>query len=265
MNRRVVVLLSGGQDSTTVLFNALHNGGPDDKLYCLTIDYGQRHKIEVDAARRVVHVAKQYYPDHIEEHEVLHLGNILHATSPLVSGNELEQYENWDKLPGGLEKTFVPLRNQLFITIAANRAAAYGAERLFIGVSQEDYGGYPDCRYPFVASIQATINEGLGEGKLGFPRLWVCAPLIHLTKAATVKMAANIPGCFEALAFSHTAYDGQYPPIGKDHATLLRAKGFAEAGYPDPLVIRAHEEGLMVLPETSNYDDYRKEHDGAVA
>jgi 7-cyano-7-deazaguanine synthase len=259
MNRRAVVLLSGGQDSTTVLFYALAAANQGDKFYCLTIDYGQRHKIEIAAAHKVVAMARQYYPDLIEEHEVLHLGSgILQATSPLVSGNELEQYENWDKLPGGLEKTFVPLRNQLFLTLAANRAAAFRADRLFIGVSQEDYGGYPDCRYSFISALQASVNEGLGDGKMGFPRLWIMAPLMHLSKCATVQLAARVKGCFEALAYSHTAYDGQYPPVGHDHATLLRAKGFAEAGFADPLVVRAHKEGLMDLPDTPNYDDFRE-------
>lgn len=249
---RVLVLLSGGQDSTTVLFRALDDG---HEVYALTINYGQRHAIEIGAAARVYEEALKHYRPLLLGHEILHIGSILESSSPLVSDNELEQYADHQSLPGGIERTFVPLRNQLFLTIAANRAVAHQCESIHLGVSQEDYGGYPDCRIPFLIAIGDAIDAGLE----GVAKVDIEAPLVQMTKADTVRMAASMRGCWEALAFTHTAYDGGYPPVSHDHASLLRAKGFEEAGLPDPLVVRAARENLMPLPHTPNYDDVNRE------
>lgn len=248
--KTALVVLSGGQDSTTCLFEALQD---HDRVLAITFDYEQRHKREIQAAREVIDVARTYYGHRHIEHEVIVLGPILKGTSPLVSNTELEQYADHKSLPGGIEKTFVPMRNQLFLTIAANRAVVFGANKVYTGVSQEDYGGYPDCREPFVFALEKATQLALEDAfTLTFE-----TPLMHLSKAESVIKAMEYEGCYEALAYSHTAYDGNYPPAGKDHATLLRAKGFEEAGVADPLVLRAHNEGLMALPETSNYEKYR--------
>ncbi|WP_174832602.1 7-cyano-7-deazaguanine synthase, partial [Staphylococcus aureus] len=180
--------------------------------------------------------------------------HILKSTSPLVSGNALEQYESHKVLPGGIEKTFVPMRNQLFLTIAANRAYALGCKVVVTGVCQEDFGGYPDCRQKFINSLKEATALGSYNDGLNDPNaLQFYTPLMNLTKAETVEMAMELPGCYGMLAYTHTSYDGQFPPTGKDHATLLRAKGFEEADWPDPLVIRAWRLGLMPLPLTKNY------------
>jgi 7-cyano-7-deazaguanine synthase len=252
---KAMVVLSGGQDSTTCLAWAIAQGYG---VHCITFDYGQKHKIEIDAALNVAHMLG--VP--LSKHEIVKLGDgILAGTSPLVNKNEqLEQYADHHSLPRGLEKTFVPMRNQLFLTVAANRAVVAGCDILVTGVCQEDFGGYPDCREVFIDNLVASINTGLYTDpydEQGRFRFEIETPLMHLTKAASVKMAQALPGCMEALAYSHTAYDGQYPPKGRDHATLLRAKGFEEAGVADPLVVRAHKEGLMDLPATANYDSYR--------
>lgn len=251
-----LIVLSGGQDSTTVLFKVLTGNGYEE-VHCVTFDYGQRHRAEVNAAIKVVAFARQYYPDIVLTHEIIELGPVLRGTSPLVSQERLEQYVGWEHLPGGIEKTFVPMRNMLFLTIAANRAAVHGCLHIYTGVSQEDYGGYPDCREAFIASLEDTMNASLD----GVTKIYLRTPLMHLSKADTCIMASKIRGCFEALAFSHTSYDGAYPPTGNDHATLLRAKGFHEAHLPDPLVLRAVKEGLMELPTTANYDETRSEMD----
>jgi 7-cyano-7-deazaguanine synthase len=244
---RAIVVLSGGQDSTTCLYWALHAGA---KVHAVTFDYNQRHKREIDAARDVVMLATRQYPGQILSHEVVSLGPVLQGTSPLVSGEKLEQYKDHASLPGGLEKTFVPMRNQLFLTIAANRAAVHECEALITGVCEEDYGGYPDCRSGFIRALQHACNTGTFTGENGAPHsIAIMTPLMKLTKAQSVDLAMSLPGCYKALAYTHTSYDGQYPPIGKDHATLLRAKGFERAGVPDPLVLRAFKEGLMDLPE----------------
>lgn len=245
---RAVVVLSGGQDSTTCLFWAKELGL---ELHAVTFDYHQRHVREIEAARKVAKLAG------VASHEVIELGPILKGTSPLVSkDHELEQYADHSVLPGGLEKTFVPMRNQLFLTVAANRAYVHNAEVMVTGVCEEDYGGYPDCRQEFIHALNHACNKGTFTGKDGAPKsIAILTPLMKLTKKASVELAMSLPGCYQALAYTHTSYDGQYPPLGKDHATLLRQKGFEEAGVPDPLVLRANHEGLMDLPFTNNYSD----------
>lgn len=243
--KRALVVLSGGQDSTTCLFWAKALGA---ELHAVTFDYNQRHRREIEAAKKVAELAG------VASHEIIELGPVLKGSSPLVSSNELEQYADHQSLPGGLEKTFVPMRNQMFLTIAANRAYVLEADALVTGVCEEDFGGYPDCRQAFIDKFAAACNEGTFTGMDGANEaLDIATPLMYLTKAASVQLALELPGCYNALAFSHTSYDGQYPPIGHDHATLLRAKGFEEAGVPDPLILRAWVEQVMELPETPNY------------
>lgn len=244
--KRAMVVLSGGQDSTTCLFAAKRAGY---ELYAVTFDYGQRHRRELEAARIVAALAG------VVDHEVVKLGPVLQGTSPLVSGAELEQYSDHKSLPGGLEKTFVPMRNQLFLTIAANRAYVKECDLLYTGVCQEDYGGYPDCRQVFIDALGLACNLGTFTGEPGTrPNLEIATPLMNLTKAQSIHLALEIQGCYGALAYTHTSYDGQYPPTGHDHATLLREKGFEEAGIPDPLIIRAYLENYLDdMPWTENY------------
>ena len=244
---KAIIVLSGGQDSTTCLFYAKAKGY---ECHCVTFDYNQRHKIEIEAAKKIARLAG------VASHEIITLGPILKGTSPLVSDEKLEQYKDHHSLPGGLEKTFVPMRNQLFLTIAANRAAVIGAQVIVTGVCQEDSGGYPDCREDFCRSLEWSCNLALGmNSPASDGQIEILTPLMFLTKAKSVKLALSLPGCYEALAYSHTSYDGAYPPVGHDHATLLRAKGFEEAGVPDPLILRAWREGLMELPGTNNYTE----------
>lgn len=247
---KMLVVLSGGQDSTTCLFWAkslLGNAG--DELHAVTFDYGQRHRIEIDAARKVASLAG------VESHEVISVPNCLRSASPLVDyDNELERYQDYasmDKIIGNrVELTFVPMRNTLFLTIAANRAIALGCDKLVTGVCQEDNANYPDCRESYINAMELAINESLTP-----KHLEILTPLMHLSKAETVQLAYNIgQGALDALAYSHTSYDGKYPPTDMNHSNVLRAEGFRQAGLPDPLVLRAYREGLMPLPLTSNYD-----------
>lgn len=243
-NKKAIVVLSGGQDSTTCAY-AAKQAGYD--VAAVTFDYGQRHRIEIESSRKIARMVGAV------SHEVIRLPDqVLHSASPLVSGSELEQYADHKSLPGGIEKTFVAMRNQLFLTIAANRAVCVGAQYIYTGVCQEDFGGYPDCRQVFIDAVQHAINMS-NEGAA--KPIEIITPLMDLTKAESVRLALSLPGCYEALAYTHTAYDGNYPPTGHDHATLLRAKGFEEANVPDPLVLRAWAEGVMPLPMTHNYDN----------
>jgi 7-cyano-7-deazaguanine synthase len=242
---KAVVVFSGGQDSTTCLYWALQRF---DQVVAISINYGQRHVRELLAARTIAAMAGV-------GHKTINVGpGVLAGPSPLISDNTLEQYKDHASLPGGLEKTFVYMRNQLFLTIAASHACALGTNVLVTGVCEEDFGGYPDCRRDFIDAFEDAATLGTFTGEDGMlAGLHVLTPLMNLTKAKSVLLALNLPGCYSALAYSHTSYDGAYPPTGKDHATLLRAKGFEQACVPDPLVLRANKEGLMDLPDTVNY------------
>lgn len=250
---KAIIVLSGGQDSTACAFWGKHRGL---ELHAVTFDYGQRHQREIDAARIIGDMVE------LASHEFITLpAGILAGTSPLVSDTPLEQYRDHASLPGGLEKTFVPMRNQLFFTIAANRAYCIGAQMLITGVCQEDNGGYPDCTDGFIHNMEHACNSGAFTGVDGAPDgLRILTPLMDMTKADSVRLALSLPGCYEALQFTHTSYDGAYPPTGKDHATLLRAKGFEEAGIPDPLVLRAWADNLMELPMSANYSPKLVQH-----
>lgn len=253
MSKKALLVLSGGQDSTTCLFWLQAQGY---EIHTVTFDYGQRHKRELESAMLIAGMAG------VEPYnsEVIKLGDgILQGTSPLVSDNKLEQYENHQSLPGGLEKTFVPMRNQLFLTVAANRAFCKGIDTLVTGVCQEDFGGYPDCRAVFIDALNLACTLGTFTGEDGaIGPLKILTPLMYMSKAEAVRMAWDMTqnglNCYGALAYSHTSYDGQYPPTGRDHATLLRAKGFEEADIPDPLILRAwRDHDLEHLPDAPNY------------
>lgn len=233
MNNNALVILSGGQDSTTVLFLALMTY---DTVHALTVDYGQRHAVEINAASQVWERARKAYPDTAGRHEILSLPpNILESTSPLTDPNvPLAFYASVADLPGGIEKTFVPMRNTLLLTLAVNRALALGADNVLTGLCEEDYGGYPDCRNKYLKAMQAATDASTeGVGQVHF-----FAPLMHLTKKQTVKLARRLPHCWPALALSHTCYAGEGRPCGVCHACLLRARGFAEARLLDPLLER---------------------------
>lgn len=251
INEKVLVVLSGGQDSTTCLFWACRTWGAEN-VSAITFDYGQRHRAELAAADRVAQMAGV-----ADRHERVLVPDVLVSTSPLTSGAELERYtdaEQMDQVIGDRrEATFVPMRNALFITLAANRAEAIGATNLVLGVCQMDNANYDDCRQVFLDAAERYVNTALGHDHRGTPKIRLVAPLLFLTKAQTVHLARELPGCWEALAYSHTSYDGQYPPTDMNHANVLRAQGFEQAGLPDPLVLRAHAEGLMDLPSSANY------------
>lgn len=248
MPSKALVVLSGGQDSTTCLFLAKQKY---DEVHAVTFNYGQRHAIEIRAAVKVAEMCG------VASHEIIELGPILKGKSPLTDIDaQLESYDNYkvmDAIIGDrVEKTFVPMRNALFLTIAANRAACISSFcHIITGVCAQDNANYPDCRPAFIDAQKHAIKTAMGYQSFGEGH--ILAPLIDLSKAQGIKLAKTLPGCMDALAYSHTAYDGHYPPTGKDHASLLRAQGFLEANTPDPLVLRAWREGLMELPNTPNY------------
>jgi 7-cyano-7-deazaguanine synthase len=233
MSKKTVVILSGGQDSTTCLFWAREYV---DEVYAITFDYAQRHRVEIEAAKTVAKMA------FVKEHRIVKLPkNTLLSTSPLTSNAKLETYKDFasmEKIIGDRrELTFVPMRNDLFLTLAANYAEHVGAKSLVTGVCEADNANYSDCRKSFIEAKENAINQALGYEDNG-PRMRILTPLIHLTKAKSIELASKIPDAMEALAYTHTCYAGEVPPCGKCHACVLRAEGFAQAGIADPLIER---------------------------
>lgn len=228
-----MVVLSGGQDSTTCLFWARERF---DKVHAITFDYGQRHARELNAARHVAALAR------VDSHEVVRVPGVLKSASPLTDPSaSLETYPDYETMDGiigaRIELTFVPMRNAFFLTLAANHAVALGVFDLVTGACQADNANYPDCRARFIQAQEDVVNLALGVDSFR-----IHTPLMDLEKAASIRLAQRLPGCMNALAFSHTCYAGESPPCGKCHACVLRAHGFGEAGIPDPLVARTRED-----------------------
>lgn len=226
MTTKALVILSGGQDSSTCCAIACREF---DEIHAITFNYGQKHAIEIESA---IAVGKALG---VASHELIDLGaEILKSSSPLVSSNPLGKYESIEDLPDGVEPTFIPGRNVLFLTIAANRAAALGINTLIAGLCEEDFAGYWDCRLSFVQ----RMAEALGDGFYGNPKgFHILTPLMHLNKAQSVKLAAEVMGdrFDEIMSLTHTCYDGVKGGCGSCHACHLRDRGFREAGIDDPI------------------------------
>lgn len=219
--KRVLVVFSGGQDSTTCLYWAIKNFQREN-VYTVTFDYGQRHQIEIESAKKIAEVAgvkNTILP--INTFSALG-GNAL--ASNLDVSDEIDQKTN-------LPNTFVPGRNLIFLTYAAALAYQHHIKDLVTGVAQTDYSGYPDCRENTIQALQKTINLGMEYD------VTIHTPLMHKSKKETVELARSL-GALDSMAHTHTCYEGQQPPCGDCSACVLRAKGFEEARIPDPLVAR---------------------------
>jgi 7-cyano-7-deazaguanine synthase len=215
-----LVVLSGGQDSTTCLYWALHRFGRD-RVSAITFDYGQRHRAELACAARVASVAgvpQVCLP--IDTFTALG-GDALTDAGIAVTDEPDER--------SGLPNTFVPGRNLIFLTFAAAWAWPRRIGNLVTGVAQTDYSGYPDCRAATLESLEGTLSLGMDTA------IRIHAPLMHRSKKETVELAVEL-GALAALADTHTCYRGKRPPCGACPACRLRAKGFAEAGIADPLL-----------------------------
>lgn len=212
--KQAIVLLSGGQDSTTALFWAMQKFN----VMALSFNYGQRHYIELECACKIASLAKVHHS--VTEVYLDHVFSSL--TSDLDINAPHPQNEN-------LPSTFVPGRNLHFILTAATIAYSAGIQDIVLGVCQTDYSGYPDCRDQTIKSINVSLNLAMDY------QFIIHTPLMWMTKKETVLLAKELPGCMEALAFSHTCYEGEHPPCGECPACKLRAKGFKEASILDPI------------------------------
>lgn len=216
-----LVVLSGGQDSTTCLYWAIARWGRDN-VTTVTFDYGQRHRVELESARQIAALAG--VPNTILPIDTFAAigGNALTADIAPETG-----VRDDDALPN----TFVAGRNLIFLTFAAAFAYQKSLRHVVTGVAQTDYSGYPDCRENTINALELALRLGMDS------RVELHTPLMFLSKAQTVDLAIEV-GAMDALALSHTCYNGAVPPCGTCAACILRAQGFAQAGVIDPLVAR---------------------------
>jgi 7-cyano-7-deazaguanine synthase len=215
-----IVLLSGGLDSMVCAALAREAGF---EVTALTVDYGQRHRIELNAARAV---AAQLADRHI----VVPLDLRAFGGSALTSHIEVPK----DGVAEGIPVTYVPARNTIFLSLALGLAEASGARAIYIGVNALDYSGYPDCRPEFVEEFEKLANVATKAGVEGDP-FTIHTPLLHMTKADIAREAQRLG--LDA-AISHSCYDPAPDgrACGRCDACRLRAKGFADAGIEDPTV-----------------------------
>ena len=217
--KTAVVLLSGGLDSMVCAALAREQGFA---VLALTIDYHQRHRVELEAARTI---AAQLADRHI----ILPIDLSAFGGSSLTDDSISVGKEGVGE---GIPLTYVPARNTVFLSLALAWAEAAGARDLFVGVNALDYSGYPDCRPDFIAAFEALANQATKAGVEGDP-FTIHAPLQHMTKADIAREAARLG--LDA-GISHSCYDPAPDggACGRCDACRLRAKGFEEAGLPDP-------------------------------
>lgn len=223
-----VVLLSGGLDSATVLAVAREKG---HRCFCLSFSYGQRHSIELSAARRVAASLG------CADHAVVDLSLSSIAASSLTGQGEVPKHARVEDIGQDIPTTYVPARNIIFLSLAAARAETVGARAIYIGVNALDYSGYPDCRPEFLEAFQKALTLGTKQGVEG-EGFNIHAPLIHMTKAEIIREGTRL-GVDYSLTLSCYDPDEQGRACGACDSCLLRAKGFYEAGVPDPTNYRA--------------------------
>ena len=222
--KHAVVLLSGGLDSTTTFAIAK---AQDYEIYALSFDYGQRHKRELEAARKIVDSLGA------KEHRIVKIDNQIFGGSALTSDVAVPKNRAMDKVDTGIPVTYVPARNIIFLAHALAWAETIGAGHIFIGANAIDYSGYPDCRPEFLALFETTANVGTKAGVEG-ARFQIHAPLIKFSKADIVRKAVELK---VDLSLTHSCYDPapDSRACGKCDSCQLRMKGFREAGVTDPI------------------------------
>jgi len=217
--RRAVVLVSGGLDSATVLAMAQQQGF---SAHALSLNYGQRHISELDAARRVCAAAG------VTSHKVIHVDLRSIGGSALTDDMEVPQ----GNTETGIPVTYVPARNTILLSLALGWAEVLQASELFIGITAVDYSGYPDCRPVFIEAFQRLAAVATKYGIEGHP-LQVRAPLIHLSKAEIIRKGVEL-GVDYAKTVSCYQADESGRACGACDSCRIRREGFAQAGVPDP-------------------------------
>jgi len=222
--RKAIVLLSGGLDSATTLYLAKKKGF---QCFCLIFNYGQRHKREIESAKKIARSANYHY-------------KIININLPWRGSALLDKKINIPAViktqrhqdTSGIPRTYVPARNIIFLSFALSFAEAIKAEKIFIGAHIQDYSGYPDCRPEFYRAFKKVISTGTKAGveKRGIK---IQTPLIGKTKAQIIRQARQLGVPF---ALTWSCYQGGRVPCGECDSCYYRAKGFQEAGITDPLI-----------------------------
>jgi 7-cyano-7-deazaguanine synthase len=224
--RKAVCLLSGGLDSSTCLALARRDGFD---CYALSFDYGQRHRVELDCAARVAASLAA------SEHRVVSFDLRQFGHSALTSDIAVPKGRSGAEMSQNIPVTYVPARNTIFLSFALAWAEIVEASDIFIGVNALDYSGYPDCRPEFTEAFERMANLATKAAVEGHTKVVIHTPLIRLTKAEIVSLAAKLGLDFR---LTHSCYDPDASgrPCGACDSCLLRQKGFEEAGIVDPLL-----------------------------
>jgi 7-cyano-7-deazaguanine synthase len=222
--KTAVVLLSGGIDSTTTLALAIADGY---EIYALSFDYGQRHQIETEAARRVARSLGA------KEHRIANIDLRIFGGSALTDDVAVPKQRSETDIARGIPVTYVPARNTIFLAYALAWAEVIPACHIFIGVNAIDYSGYPDCRPEFIKAFEELADVGTRAGVEG-RRFQIHAPLIKLSKAEIIRKGIELGADF---SLTHSCYDPtpQGMACGECDSCLLRLQGFREAGMKDPI------------------------------
>jgi 7-cyano-7-deazaguanine synthase len=221
---KAVCLLSGGLDSATCLAYARREGFD---CYTLAFDYGQRHRIELACAARVAQALGAV------EHVVLPINLRQFGHSALTADIAVPKGRDESAMSADIPVTYVPARNTVFLSIALAWAEVLESSDIFIGVNALDYSGYPDCRPEFIQAFETMANLATKAGVEGRTRVRIHTPLISLTKAGIIELGHQLGVDY---SLTHSCYDPDPTgrPCGACDSCVLRAKGFAEAGVPDP-------------------------------
>jgi 7-cyano-7-deazaguanine synthase len=224
-----VVLLSGGLDSTTTLAIAKHEGF---RPQALSFRYGQRHAIEIEAARRVAQAFD------VERHVIVDLDLRVFGGSALTDDLAVPKNRPAEEISHGIPITYVPARNTIFLAYALAFAEVTHSQDIFIGVNALDFSGYPDCRPEYIRAFEAMANLATKAAIEGHQRLRVHAPLIQLSKAQIIRRGLELGVDY---GLTHSCYDPSLAgsACGECDACQLRLKGFKETGVMDPIVYRS--------------------------
>lgn len=223
VNPKAVCLLSGGLDSAVCLALARREGY---ECHALSFDYGQRHRVELEAAARVAEALGA------ARHIVAKIGLDAFGGSALTAAIDVPKGRSAEEMGGGIPVTYVPARNTIFLSFALAWAEVLGTGDIFIGVNALDYSGYPDCRGEFIEAYERMANLATKAGVEGSARVQIHTPLLKLSKAEIVKLGHELGLPF---GLTHSCYDPgpDGRPCGACDACLLRKKGFEEAGIED--------------------------------